>query len=85
MHKIYILQTLCTTKHAVSTFGRENRFRRTEVLVENDKEQFTISDLVGKMQEYLEGTGKPLYRAVYMKRKLQEHFGEKIMIITVNN
>ena len=37
------------------------------------------------MQEYLEGTGKPLYRAVYMKRKLQEHFGEKIMIITVNN
>ena len=72
MHKIYILQTLCTTKQAVvSTFGRENRFRRsmgmtliqsvqrnilwiqlnlkrskkkTEVLVENDKEQFTIED-----------------------------------------
>ena len=31
----------------------------TGVLVENDKEQFTIPDLVGKMKEYLEGTGEP--------------------------
>ena len=30
----------------------------TEVHVENDKEQFTISNLVGKMQEYLKGTGE---------------------------
>ena len=29
----------------------------TEVLVENNKEQFTISDLVGKMQEYARVTG----------------------------
>ena len=29
LHKIYMLQTLCTTKRAVSTFGRENRFRRS--------------------------------------------------------
>ena len=85
MHKIYILQTLCTTKHAVSTFGRENRFRRTEVLVENDKEQFTISDLVKKMQEYLEGTGETPYGAVYMKETLQKHFGEERVIITVDN
>ena len=28
-------------------------FKKTEVFVENDKEQFTISDLVRKMQEYL--------------------------------
>ena len=55
----------------------------TEVLVENDEEQFTIPDLIGKMQEYLEGTGEPPYSAVYMKEKLQEHFGEKIVIITV--
>ena len=33
-------------------------FKVTEVLVENDKEQFTTSDLVGKMQEYLKGTGE---------------------------
>ena len=31
----------------------------TGVLVENDKEQFTIPDLVGKTKEYLEGTGEP--------------------------
>ena len=29
LHKIYMLQTLCTTKRAVSTFGWENRFRRS--------------------------------------------------------
>ena len=57
----------------------------TEFLVENDEEQITIPDLVGKMQEYLEGTGEPPYSSVYMKEKLQEHFGEKIAMITVNN
>ena len=30
----------------------------TEVLVENDEEQFTIPDLIGKMEEYLEETGE---------------------------
>ena len=45
----------------------------TEVHVENDKEQFTISDLVGKMQEYLEETEETPYSAVYMKEKLQEN------------
>ena len=29
--------------------------------------------------------GKPPYGAVYMKETLQEHFDEKIVIITVNN
>ena len=57
----------------------------TEFLVENDEEQITIPDLIGKMQEYLEGTEEPPYSAVYMKEKSQEHFGEKIVIITVNN
>ena len=107
------LQTLCTTKRAVSTFGRENRFRRsmgmilvqsvqrdvqrthavkskvllivTDVLVKNDKEQFTVPNLVGKTQEYLEGTVELAYSALCMKEKLQELFGEKIVFITVNN
>ena len=57
----------------------------TEFLVENDEEQLTIPDLVGKMQEYLEGTGELPYSAVCIKEKLKEHFGEKIVIITVNN
>ena len=29
--------------------------------------------------------GKPPYSAVYMKEKLEEYFGEKIVIIIVNN
>ena len=29
--------------------------------------------------------GKSPYGAVYMKETLQKHFGEKILIITVNN
>ena len=33
------------------------------------------------MQEYLEGTA---YSAVYTKERLQEHFGKKTVIITVN-
>ena len=36
------------------------------------------------MQEYLRELGVP-YSVLYMKEKLQEHFGEKIVIMTVNN
>ena len=71
--------------HPTDTVTSKAFLKVTEVLVENDKEQFTISDLVGKMQEYLEGTGKPPYSAIYMKEKLQEHFGKKIVIIAVNS
>ena len=42
----------------------------TEVLVENDKEQFTISDLVRKMQEYLEGTGATPVRCCIYEGKV---------------
>ena len=33
LHKIYMLQTLCTTKRAMSTFGLENRFRRSMAMI----------------------------------------------------
>ena len=69
----------------LDTVKSEAFLKVTEFIVENDEEQLTIPDLVGKMQEYLEGTGEPPYSAVYMKEKLKEHFGDKIVIITVNN
>ena len=56
----------------------------TEVLVENDEEQFTISDLIGKMQEYQEGTGEPSYSAVYMKEKLR-YFYDLIIYKFINH
>ena len=32
------------------------------------------------MEDYLEGSGEQAYSAVYMKAKLQEHFGDKIVV-----
>ena len=40
---------------------------------------------LGRCKSISRELGKPPYGAVYMKEKLQEHFGEKIVIITVNN
>ena len=45
--------------------------------------QYLIS--LGRWKSISRELGKTLYRAVYMTKKLQEHFGEKIVIITVNN
>ena len=60
---------------------KSNAFLKvTEVHVENDNEQFKISNLVGKMQEYLKGTGENSRTACIHKKKLQEHFGKKIVI-----
>ena len=77
------------SKHAkgrpVDTVKSKAFLKVTEFLVENDEGQLTIPDIVGKMQQYLEGTGELPYSAVYMKEKLKGLFGEKIVIITVNN
>ena len=50
--------------------------KKTEVLVENDKEQFTISDLDKKMQEYLERAGETPVQCCIHERNVTE---------TVNN
>ena len=52
-------------------------------LEENDDEQPTIDDLVNKMEEFLESEEDQAYSPVYMKKKLEEHFGERILITTV--
>ena len=51
---------------------------------ENDEEQLTISDLIGKMQECLKGSGCQAYSEVYMKQKLKEEFGDEIIITQLN-
>jgi hypothetical protein len=51
-------------------------------LEENDEEQITVSDLVTKMTEELAACGstEEPYSVKYMKQRLLEHYGEKIVI-----
>ena len=53
-------------------------------LEENDEEQITITDLVNKMQEYLQGSEEQVYSTVYMKAKLKKHFGNKIVVTNLH-
>lgn len=55
----------------------------TQFLEDNDEEVLTVNDLCEKMNEYLEGSGDEAYSALYMKRKLEEHFGDKIIVTTI--
>jgi len=47
-----------------------------EDLRKNDEEQTTIADLVENMEKYLDGSGSVPYSHVYMKRKIEEYYGE---------
>ena len=56
--------------------NRSGAFQQTVAFFrENDEEQLTISDLIGKMQECLKGSGCQAYSEVYMKQKLKEEIG----------
>ncbi len=64
---------------------RSGAFQQTvDFFRENDEEQLTITDLIGKMQECLEGSGYQAYSQVYMKQKLKEEFGDEIFITELN-
>ena len=52
-----------------------------QYLQENDDEQITVTDLVNKMKEHC---GDLAYSQIYMKKKLQEHFGPSIIITEIN-
>lgn len=56
----------------------------TEFLEENDDERNTISDLVDKMAEYLADSNAESYSQRYMKDRLIEHFGDRVIVTTVN-
>ena len=65
--------------------GKATAFLKVvKFLEENDEEQVTITDLVNKMQEYLQGSEEQAYSAVYMKAKLKEHFGDKIVVTNLH-
>ena len=68
----------------VDTAKRAAFMKVVQHLEENDEEQTTISDLTQKMGELLKETDEEPYSTVYMKRKLKEHFMEKIVITTIN-
>ena len=48
-------------------------------LEENDDEQITIQDLIGRMGDNLAGSEYDAYSYKYMQQKLQEHFGYRIV------
>ena len=50
----------------------------------DEEEQITIMDLVSKMDEYLADTGLQAYSALYMKKRLLEHFENDIFITEIN-
>lgn len=56
-----------------------------QFLEENDEEQMTIRDLVGKMTEILQNTEYETYSTQYMKTKIKEHFGERVIMTTLGN
>ena len=53
----------------------------TDYLAENDDEQVTVKDLVEKMKDF---SGDDAYSAVYMKKKLLDHYGNSIIITEIN-
>ena len=60
---------------------RQNAFLQTCNFFENnDDEQLTISDLISKMDEYLQETEYTAYRSNFMKSKLSELYGPDIII-----
>ena len=64
-----------------SDTGRERTFLQiAQYLEDNDEEQITISDLIVKMEEYLVNTDFEPYSFPYMKKRLLEHFKERIII-----
>jgi hypothetical protein len=56
--------------------------RVTKFVEDNDDEQITVCDLVDQMKQYSPDT--EAYSVPYMKRKLCEHFGDKIIIAELN-
>lgn len=63
---------------------KSEAFLRTATYFENtDDEQLTVSDLVKKMEGYCEDGESP-YSSKYMKKKLLDHFGSRIVISEIN-
>ena len=60
---------------------QDEAFERVCVfLEENDEEQLTISDLVAKMGEYLQGSKSMAYGNQYLKEKLISRYGNSLFV-----
>ena len=55
-----------------------------EFLKENDDEQITLRDLEKKMQDYLGDSGATAYSHTHLKAKIEEYFGDQIIITEIN-
>ncbi len=55
-----------------------------QYLEENDDEQITIDHLIDLMEQKLANTAHKAYGYTHMKKRLQEHFGEKIILTEIN-
>ncbi len=55
-----------------------------QYLEENDDEQITIDHLIDLMEQKLTNTAHKAYGYTHMKNRLQEHFGEKIILTEIN-
>ena len=55
-----------------------------DYLLENDDEQITVQDLVDYMESQLECDPSKAYSSVWMKKRLQDKFGEEIIFTEIN-
>ena len=51
-----------------------------EYFKQNDEENVSTCDLIGKMQEYLDDSGEDAYNRNFMIEKLKEHYGDEVII-----
>lgn len=64
---------------------REEAFLKVaDYLEENDDEQITVTDRIGKMAEYTQGESIDPYSFKHMKTELKKPFGERIAILELN-
>ena len=60
---------------------QQDAFLKTCTYLEsNDEEQLLVVDLISKMEEYLKESDCKAYDRRHMKRKLEEHYGESVII-----
>ena len=73
--------SLCSSAGRPEDVARKKAFEKTcEFFEKNDEEQCTLKDLEIKMRGYLGESNSTSYSPVYMKAKLQEYYGNHVVI-----
>ena len=91
MPKLFVSDISGQGRSKKRKMGRPQREEANEVflkimnyLQENDDAQLIISDLVRKMLEFLNDSSENMYSNRYMKDKVENYFGENVIITNVN-